>query len=89
MNEAQRQRIEQEAYYRAERRGFAPGHELEDWLAAERELLAQESRKPGSGDTAGEPTQSADPAADGEGATLGGAGRGPGGRSRGKSSSPL
>jgi len=32
------------AYYKAERRGFAPGHELEDWLAAEREveaLLAQ------------------------------------------------
>lgn len=23
------------AYFRAERRGFAPGHELEDWLAAE------------------------------------------------------
>jgi hypothetical protein len=26
------------AYYRAERRGFAPGHELEDWLAAERQV---------------------------------------------------
>ena len=23
------------AYFRAERRGFVPGHELEDWLAAE------------------------------------------------------
>ena len=23
------------AYYRAERRGFAPGHDLEDWFAAE------------------------------------------------------
>lgn len=26
------------AYIRAEKRGFAPGHELEDWLAAEREI---------------------------------------------------
>lgn len=26
------------AYYRAERRGFTPGHELDDWLEAEREL---------------------------------------------------
>ena len=26
------------AYYRAEQRGFAPGQELEDWLAAERQL---------------------------------------------------
>ncbi len=32
---ARRQLIEEEAYYRAERRGFAPGGELEDWLAAE------------------------------------------------------
>jgi hypothetical protein len=28
------------AYYRAERRGFAPDHETEDWLAAEREIDA-------------------------------------------------
>lgn len=26
------------AFFRAQARGFAPGHELEDWLAAEREL---------------------------------------------------
>jgi Protein of unknown function (DUF2934) len=26
------------AYYRAERRNFAAGNELEDWLAAEREF---------------------------------------------------
>jgi hypothetical protein len=26
------------AYYRAERRGFAPGNELADWFAAEREI---------------------------------------------------
>jgi hypothetical protein len=30
------ERIAQAAYYRAESRGFAPGHELEDWLAAEK-----------------------------------------------------
>jgi hypothetical protein len=26
------------AYYLAEHRGFAAGHEIEDWLTAEREL---------------------------------------------------
>jgi Protein of unknown function (DUF2934) len=26
------------AYYRAERRGFAPGQELDDWFAAEAEI---------------------------------------------------
>jgi hypothetical protein len=26
------------AYFRAQRRGFQPGHELEDWLAAEAEI---------------------------------------------------
>lgn len=30
--------IRDAAYYRAEKRGFAPGHEYEDWLAAEREI---------------------------------------------------
>lgn len=33
--EERRQMIAREAYYRAERRGFAPGHELEDWCEAE------------------------------------------------------
>ena len=35
------------AYLKAQRRGFAPGHELEDWLAAEDEVdqrLAGEGR---------------------------------------------
>jgi hypothetical protein len=32
--------IAEAAYYLAEQRGFVPGHELEDWLAAEREILA-------------------------------------------------
>jgi hypothetical protein len=30
--------IAEAAYYRAERRCFEPGHELEDWLAAEGEI---------------------------------------------------
>jgi hypothetical protein len=30
--------IAREAYYRAERRGFAPGYDLDDWLAAEAEV---------------------------------------------------
>jgi Protein of unknown function (DUF2934) len=33
-----REQIELAAYYRAAARGFAPGQEVEDWLAAEREL---------------------------------------------------
>jgi hypothetical protein len=36
-----RWQIEREAYLRAERRGFEPGHELEDWLAAEHSLGAR------------------------------------------------
>ena len=32
------------AYYRAERRGFTPGHELEDWYAAEAGLSAAPRR---------------------------------------------
>jgi hypothetical protein len=31
--------IRQIAYLRSERRGFEPGHETEDWLAAEHEVL--------------------------------------------------
>lgn len=31
--------IEQAAYFRAEKRGFAPGSELEDWFEAEAEVL--------------------------------------------------
>jgi Protein of unknown function (DUF2934) len=34
------ERIRLAAYYRAERRGFVNGHELEDWLAAEAEVRA-------------------------------------------------
>ncbi|MET0658459.1 MAG: DUF2934 domain-containing protein [Steroidobacteraceae bacterium] len=39
--------IAEAAYYRAENRGFTPGYELDDWLAAEAEItgcaLQQES----------------------------------------------
>ncbi|MGA8705425.1 MAG: DUF2934 domain-containing protein [Steroidobacteraceae bacterium] len=38
--EARRSMIAQAAYYRAERRGFAAGHDAEDWLAAESEVDA-------------------------------------------------
>ncbi len=38
--DARRAMIAQAAYLRAERRGFAPGGELEDWLAAEAEVDA-------------------------------------------------
>jgi hypothetical protein len=29
------------AYYRAEKRGFEDGYELDDWLEAEREISSQ------------------------------------------------
>jgi hypothetical protein len=32
---ARRAMIAEIAYYRAEKRGFDPGHEIEDWLEAE------------------------------------------------------
>ena len=37
------ERIAEAAYRRAARRGFAPGGELDDWLAAEREYDAAET----------------------------------------------
>ena len=33
--------IQEAAYYRAEHRGFASGHEFEDWIEAEKELRQQ------------------------------------------------
>ena len=44
------ERIAEAAYLRAEQRGFEPGHEIEDWLAAEKEidaLLASDDRSDG------------------------------------------
>ena len=34
-------RIAEAAYRRAQQRNFAPGHDLEDWLAAEKEIDAE------------------------------------------------
>lgn len=38
--ETRRAMVAQAAYFRAERRAFAPGHELDDWLEAEREVAS-------------------------------------------------
>lgn len=43
-SESREARIAEAAYWRAERRGFAPGQELEDWLHAEREVDGQQSK---------------------------------------------
>ena len=36
-----REMVAVNAYYRAEKRGFEPGHEMDDWLEAEREISNQ------------------------------------------------
>ncbi len=36
--------VAEAAYYRAQMRGFAPGGEVEDWLAAEKDLKTGASR---------------------------------------------
>ncbi|MGJ0485513.1 MAG: DUF2934 domain-containing protein [Methylomicrobium sp.] len=36
-----RRMVEERAYFKAERRGFACGHEMEDWLEAEQEISNQ------------------------------------------------
>lgn len=38
------QEIAETAYYIAERRGFEPGFEVDDWLAAEAEVLDRHSQ---------------------------------------------
>ncbi len=38
-------RIQVAAYYLAEHRGFAPGHELDDWLAAEEAVEAEDAAR--------------------------------------------
>ncbi|MDM0045980.1 DUF2934 domain-containing protein [Variovorax dokdonensis] len=45
-------RVRRAAYELAERRGFAPGYELEDWLAAEKQVLGDSAV-----DETGVPTQ--------------------------------
>jgi hypothetical protein len=40
INAQERERfVAQAAYFRAEKRGFAPGYELQDWVEAEAEVL--------------------------------------------------
>jgi len=36
-----RKLISEAAYYRAKQRGFAPGHELEDWVEAEAQVMTR------------------------------------------------
>jgi hypothetical protein len=47
--ETRRAMIAEAAYLRAERRGFAPGQEHEDWLAAEKEVDALLNANTGTG----------------------------------------
>ena len=42
--EALRERVREAAYYRAQQRGFSPGYEIEDWLAAEAEIRKAQER---------------------------------------------
>jgi hypothetical protein len=49
-NEERYRLIAEAAYFRSEKRSFAPGYELEDWLAAEAEL---EKMLPGIGSLLG------------------------------------
>ncbi len=44
-SESREARIAEAAYWRAERRGFAPGNELDDWLSAEKEIDEQHRQK--------------------------------------------
>ena len=44
-SESREARIAEAAYWRAERRGFQPGYELEDWLHAEREVDGEQDKQ--------------------------------------------
>ena len=39
--------VAEAAYYRAEHRDFAPGHEIDDWMAAEQEVSERVIMTPG------------------------------------------
>ena len=49
---ARHELISIEAYLRAAQRGFEPGKELDDWLAAEAHVESQLREGPGEGDRA-------------------------------------
>jgi hypothetical protein len=36
-----REMVAVNAYYRAEKRGFKPGHEMDDWFEAEKDIKSQ------------------------------------------------
>ena len=36
-----REMVAKNAYYRAEKRGFKPGHEMDDWFEAEKDIKSQ------------------------------------------------
>ena len=40
-----RKLISEAAYFRAKQRGFEPGHELEDWIQAEAEVMSRIERR--------------------------------------------
>jgi hypothetical protein len=40
-SEDTRRQIAEAAYFRAQERGFEPGHELEDWVEAESEVMGR------------------------------------------------
>ena len=40
-SEDARRQIAEAAYFRAKERGFEPGHELEDWIEAESEVMGR------------------------------------------------
>ncbi len=44
LSESREARIAEAAYWRAERRGFEPGHDVDDWLNAEREFDSKQSK---------------------------------------------
>jgi hypothetical protein len=46
MTDDMRRQIEEAAYYRAQQRGFEPGYELDDWVAAESEVMRRKGARP-------------------------------------------
>jgi hypothetical protein len=47
---ASQDRVAEAAYYLAERRGFEPGRELDDWIAAENTIATDTFQEPATHD---------------------------------------
>lgn len=45
VSQERHRRVAEVAYYLAERRGFEPGHEMEDWLEAEKTIVVSSDRQ--------------------------------------------